>query len=151
MIKWFVFICSYRSSMIATLWDERGRVNSRESGLNKMAEGKKAQNNFWGFPVFYPKPQQQNGKYVIICNDLRPKLNPSLSHLASVTLEISLTRVIYWTSCRWNLYFIWEWSVERSVGVVHEPGPYCGSVDQVSVFSGYPGKLIMRASRMWGK
>ena len=151
MIKWFVFICSYRSSMIATLWDERGRVNSRERGLNKMAEGKKAQINFWGFPVFYPKPQQQNGKYVIICNDLRPKLNPRLSHLASVTLEISLTRVIYWTSCRWNLYFIWGWSV----GEVCRGSPWTRSVlwlrgPGVSVF-GLPGKVDYEGLQDVGK
>ena len=49
-------------------------------------------------------------------------------------------------------YFIFGWSVEGSLGVVrgpvrrsvHGPGPWWGSVDRGSVFSGYPYQCWVR-------
>ena len=124
--KWFIFICSYRSSMLTTLWDERGKVKAgtsprtREKGPKRMAKGKKSQISE-ASRSFMQSHSNENELKWQRCNDLqwhnlRPRLNPGMSHLSSVTPEISLTGVIYWTSSKWNLCFFFilfgGWSVD---------------------------------------
>ena len=96
------------------------------------------QHKFQGFPEIsqsfiytYSHSNEKNDNVECQWYKLRPRLNSSLLHFSSATLEI-LTRVIY---CRGqevselNLYFcfffllnlILGWSVEGSVGVVHGP------------------------------
>ena len=96
------------------VWPILPRVRELVPGFTNMRNFKYKQNgdgkeitNFLGFPVFHAKLQQQKWQR---CNDLQwhnlcPRLNPGLSHLPSVTCEMSLIRVICWTCSEWDLYF----------------------------------------------
>ena len=70
--KWFIFICSYRSSMITTLWDKRGRVKAGTSPQTR----ERASHTKWQrerkLPVFFFMQSHSKGygKYAMFCNDI---------------------------------------------------------------------------------
>ena len=82
-------LCCFECISFAILFGlfSRGFVNSSQASHFAKQYFKHKQNgegkentNLLGFPVFHAKPQQ--GKWQR-CNDLRPRLNPGLSHLTS--------------------------------------------------------------------
>ena len=137
-------LCCFESISFAILFGlfSCGIVNSSQASHFAKRNFKHKQNgegkeitDLLGFPVFHAKPQQRKWQRWndLQWNNLRPRLNPVLSHLPSVDQRINArnsadTSDLFnnWTSSKWNLYFcffflFWRWSVEGSVGVVRGP------------------------------